>query len=686
MTPTQTEIVSAACPHPLDPASIDELNTATELVRKQFDSDVKLFFYAAGLHEPAKKILRPFLQAERAGMNLNVPAREIYVIVGIARTPRNFEVIVNVTEEVVKSLVELPRTSLPPLVPSEITLAMEITMASDLVKAEVERLQMPLDQVFPEAWDYGRDSENEYDRKVQVFMYARNPETNHPESNVYAFPLDFLVILDMTKEEVESIQHLPLGASAPKNRSQNTTRKTGKPIEPEYVHELQSQSMRKSVKPLQVIQPEGPGFQASGNLIEWEKWRFRVGFNWREGMTLHDVTFDGREVLYRIALSEMSVPYGDPRAPLHRKSAFDLGTYGAGYTANNLGLGCDCLGVIKYLDGHLVESDGRAYTSKNVICIHEVDAGIQWKHTNLNTGKAVVVRRRQLHLQMIITVANYEYAFYFILDQSGEIMFETLATGILSTTPIDPEETKKCRFGTRVASGVLAPYHQHIFNLRIDPCIDGDGNSVEVIDSVPMPLDEDNPYGIGYVTESRTVSRSGTEQLDAEKGRVFKIVNPNRINATSGQPVGYKLVPIVSQRALAHPTSWHARRSQFGSAPVWITRYRDHELYAAGNYTNQSDGDDGLQAYVARDEPVENQDIVLWHTFSFTHNPRPEDFPVMPCETARVVLKPNGFFDFNPTLDVPPSSQCFNRSVSYEESKRSAGIQTSGQEMPCCKT
>lgn len=53
-------------------------------------------------------------------------------------------------------------------------------------------------------------------------------------------------------------------------------------------------------------------------------------------MLLHDVTFDGRPVLFRISLSEMFVPYGDPRDPLHRKGAFDLGNVGAGVTANNL--------------------------------------------------------------------------------------------------------------------------------------------------------------------------------------------------------------------------------------------------------------------------------------------------------------------------------------------------------------
>ena len=45
----------------------------------------------------------------------------------------------------------------------------------------------------------------------------------------------------------------------------------------------------------------------------------------------------------------------------------------------------------------------------NVVCIHEQDGGIGWKHTNYRTGRAAVVRQRELVLQSIITVANYEY-------------------------------------------------------------------------------------------------------------------------------------------------------------------------------------------------------------------------------------------------------------------------------------
>jgi primary-amine oxidase len=56
---------------------------------------------------------------------------------------------------------------------------------------------------------------------------------------------------------------------------------------------------------------------------------------------------------------------------------------------------------------------------------------------------------------------------------------------------------------------------------------------------------------------------------------------------------------------------------------------------------------------------VVDTDVVLWHTFGVNHIARPEDWPVMPVEYAGFWLKPDGFFDRNPALDVPPpSSHC----------------------------
>jgi primary-amine oxidase len=90
-----------------------------------------------------------------------------------------------------------------------------------------------------------------------------------------------------------------------------------------------------------------------------------------------------------------------------------------------------------------------------------------------------------------------------------------------------------------------------------------------------MDLDDViNPYGTGYKTVERTVERSGTEQTDPSKNRVFKITNPNKLNPVSLNPVAYKLVPVASQMLLAHPDSWHARRADFCHAPIWVTKYK----------------------------------------------------------------------------------------------------------------
>lgn len=265
----------------------------------------------------------------------------------------------------------------------------------------------------------------------------------------------------------------------------------------EYVPELLTGGVRRDLKPLDVLQPESPSFQVNGGLVEWHKWRLRVGFNPREGATLHDVHYDGRSVLYRLVISEMTVPYADPRNPFPRKQAFDFGDGGAGNCANDFSLGCDCLGAIKYFDGLRMSPDGMAKPSPNVVCLHKQDDGIGWKHTNWRTGRAVVTRSRELVIQFIITLANYEYIFAFKLDQAGGITVETRATGIFSVVNIDPGKTSV--YGNVVSPGALAQNHQHVFCVRLDPAIDGHENTVIQEESHRVPQNhETNPAGNLY--------------------------------------------------------------------------------------------------------------------------------------------------------------------------------------------
>lgn len=72
------------------------------------------------------------------------------------------------------------------------------------------------------------------------------------------------------------------------------------------------------------------------------------------------------------------------------------------------------------------------------------------------------------------------------------------------------------------------------------------------------------------------------------------------------------------------PRTFNFKRGIFASAPIWVTKYRDDELWAAGEFTNQSRGDTGLAVWAKRDEGVVDEDVVLWHSFGLTHIPRPE--------------------------------------------------------------
>lgn len=61
--------------------------------------------------------------------------------------------------------------------------------------------------------------------------------------------------------------------------------------------------------------------------------------------------------MWRFRTDELwqTVPYADARSPYYRKQAFDFGDGGAGNCANNLELGCDCLGVIKVRASSVLE-------------------------------------------------------------------------------------------------------------------------------------------------------------------------------------------------------------------------------------------------------------------------------------------------------------------------------------------
>ncbi|KAK6341352.1 hypothetical protein TWF696_008430 [Orbilia brochopaga] len=673
--------------HPLDPLSATEISVASTLIKARHVGKRFQFRYVT-LVEPPKTVMTAYLDDELAGRTpAGRPDRVAEALYSIfdhetGWSYKVYEAIVNLTNNQVVEETPLPEGVAEALSFKSMADAQAILVESKEFKDAVAKLGLPENVVVEiDPWMYGVDQPKFGPNRLSFLCYARHPSNNHPDGNLYAVPLPIIPIMDLQTMKVLSIDPAASGGTED-GFAYNThpEKAIDHCIANEYVPELQANGLRKDLKPLQVVQPEGASFKITGRLVEWQKWRFRVGWNYREGMVINDVTYNGRRVFHRLSLSDMTVPYGDPRTPYHRKQAFDLGDIGAGISANNLALGCDCLGLIHYFPGALASYTGEGEVKGNAVCLHEQDMGIGWKHTNYRTNRAVLTRNRMLVVQQILTVANYEYIFAWQFDQAGAIHFETRATGILSTCPIDPGKVSE--WGNVVSPGVLAQYHQHIFCLRIDPAVDGWKNSVVQEEAVSLPISKErNPFGNAFVTQKTVIKSSSYADAAPEKNRVFKIVNPAKLNPYSKNPVGYKLVPHTGQLLLADPGSVSAQRARFAQHHLWVTKHRDGDLWCGGKYTNQSFREDGgLQDMVERSENVENEDILVWHTFGMTHIPRVEDFPVMPVEVHTVSLKPADFFTQNPAIDVPASSQLVNQSVLYDERAAAVGKPAS----KCC--
>jgi primary-amine oxidase len=118
------------------------------------------------------------------------------------------------------------------------------------------------------------------------------------------------------------------------------------------------------------------------------------------------------------------------------------------------------------------------------------------------------------------------------------------------------------------------------------------------------------------------------------------------------------LLPEGNPELLADDDSPIRRRATFATKHLWVTRLDPAERYAVGDFVNQHPGGTALPAYVGGNRDLDDQDLVVWHTFGLTQFPRPEDWPIMPVDYTGFKLNPVGFFDRSPAGDVPKCAHC----------------------------
>ncbi|KAH7481908.1 hypothetical protein KRP22_011129 [Phytophthora ramorum] len=634
-TPELSELKDAVV-HPLDPVTAKEMQSMKQIVGEAGYAGPNFRYSYVMLREPDHKTLGVWEAGD------DIP-REIGLLVLDKSNNVAREMVVDIpAHKVIHNREMNPATDgWGPILDEDYVAAETITKADPgyvaaLAKRGITDLSIvrgvPLSAgVFGYEEEVGR-------RMIRVLSFLATENTH----SMFAHPIDGVVAhVDLTSERVVRLvdtgyDHVPMESG-------------------DYLDPKLSGPMRTDMKPLRITQPGGASFTVKNHVLNWQNWEVRIGFNGREGLTLHDISFADRgtkrPILNRAAVSEMVVPYGEPQPTHEWQNYFDAGEYQFGRLANCLVLGCDCLGKIQYLDATVANDFGEPVLLKNAICIHEEDFGTLWKHTDVFTNSGTVRRQRRLVISFFVTVGNYDYGFYWYFYLDGKIELECKATGIVFSSGRPEGEYE---FATPMAPRLGAPCHQHLFSARLDVAIDGNKCHVDELEVKRLPMSPENPVGNAFKRVATRLQRESDAQREADNklGRAWLIASSEKVNRL-GNPTAYVLFPEGAPLLLAADDSSINKRAQYATKHLWVTQYARDEMWAAGYTPNQHPGYSGLPAYAKANRSVDGEDIVVWHTFGLTHFPRVEDWPIMPVDYAGFGFRPDGFFDRNPTLDVP---------------------------------
>ena len=537
----------AAAGHPLDPLTAPEVAAATAIVRASdgygAQSD-RCRFITIALQEPAKDGV---LEWEAGGPR---PAREAEVVLLDRGRAETIEAVVSLDDGAVIGW--NVRTDVQPM-----AVVAELMEAEELLRLHPE-FQAALaargvtdpEQIQVDAWPaghFGRDEESE--RRLARGVAFVKPK---PGDNEWAHPVDGVIALvDLNTLEVLRVEDH--GVVPVPEESGNFDAAAGAPL-------------RADIAPLEITQPDGPGFAVDGRVVRWQRWQLHVGFTPREGLVLNRVGYeDGgrvRPIMHRASLSEMVVPYGDPSPTHYFKNAFDAGENGVGVAASPLTRGCDCLGEIVYLDAVCNDAAGEPVVIPNAICMHEEDYGVLWRHIEWRDGTGEVRRSRRLVISSFSAIGNYDYGFFWYLYQDGSIEFEVKLTGVLSTGAVAPGVRPE--HGVLVAPGLNAMVHQHFFSMRLDMDVDGLENAVEEVWTESLPPGPGNPVGNAFRPLRRRLETEleARRRLDPASARWWEIVNPG-VRHRLGEPVAYRLVPGENATPFAQPDAPVSKRAGF---------------------------------------------------------------------------------------------------------------------------
>jgi primary-amine oxidase len=639
--------------HPLEPLGAAEIRSAFELVTARFASDAALpdsdlRFPMMVLREPDKAEVLGF----KPGASF---ARVARVEVLHYPSNRGWVAEVDLRAKSVRSLELLPAGTQLSVASEEYAAAEEIVRAYLPWQLAMEARGLSPELVYLDVWAAGDEpvpadvagelSHGADTRLLRCLSFDRGGLIDDFDpaapQNPYDRPIEGVVVtLDMNARKVVAM-----------------TDTTMHPVVAETGNAAPSIRMA----PLMSVMPAESDIVLDGHLVRWHKWQFYAVLHPREGLVLYDVRFDDggklRPIAYRLSLSEIYVPYGLGDENWSWRGAFDVGEYNAGTLAQTLEVYRDVPDTAQFLDALFFSTEGpdEQNPSGSVeyprsVALYERDAGLLWTRTDPTNLTRDTRFARELVVTWNCWIGNYIYGFDWIFKLDGSIEVRVALTGTTLNRAADAADEPSAPKLGKDAAGVWvsAPNHQHFFSFRLDLDVDGPSNHALQMEVAHVP---DTGFKNSFAASMEHLGEEGYRDADPFAARHWHIESAAAKNRV-GKPTGYAIEPGNVAVPYSAPDLPALERAAFARHQAWFTRFKEAELYAAGQFPNQAKTQDGLTKFISDSESLAGQDLVLWYTTGFTHVTRPEDFPVMSAEYVSFKLSPRGFFARNPALEV----------------------------------
>lgn len=387
----------------------------------------------------------------------------------------------------------------------------------------------------------------------------------------------------------------------------------------------------------------------SENFVSWLNFTFTIGFSQITAMTLFDIRIDGERIMYELGFQEAMAHYAGDDPKMSGTTYLDS-SFSFGALLSELVPGYDCPEYADYLSTQFHKQE-QLYERKNTICIFEkpMDYPLQ-RHTDHSytasfTSTTLVVRS-------IATIGNYDYLIDYIFYVDGSIEVKVRASGYIQGAYALHNQL----YGYKVHDALSTAMHDHVINFKADLDIGHSiPNSFQIVDITSREITypwSNKPRRTMVLDARNLTSESQTSLLWPPNSAGMYLISSPESNAW-GELRSYRILPGTGIGTPPHLTMRDSSNLQesarWSEHDIYVTRQHDTEPMSCSYLNGMTPGDPlvRFRDFLADNETLDNEDLVLWFNLGSHHVPNSGDIPntVMIGSSSSVIFQPFNFFN-----------------------------------------